>query len=171
MKLAEAQAIAERVQAELSPYCEPGRCCIGGSIRRKSPEPNDLEIICVPKTIPGGLFKDRAERDPDFLHVVNRWFAVKGDAATGKYTQRILPEGIKVDLFMPTLDTFGVIYAIRTGSAEYSHQVLAKGWTRLGYESRGGVLWKDGQPTFLREERKLFDLLGIPWCPPELREI
>lgn len=68
MKLAEAQAIAERVRAELAPFCV--RCEIAGSIRRKRPEPRDLEIVCVPKTIPGGLFKNMAIRDPGFVQVM-----------------------------------------------------------------------------------------------------
>jgi DNA polymerase/3'-5' exonuclease PolX len=117
------------------------------------------------------MFRDMAEREPGFIRVVNRWFAVKGNAMTGRYTQRVLPEGIKLDLFMATPDNFGLLMAIRTGSAEYSHQVLAKGWRRLGYESKGGILWKDGQPTYIRTEQELFDLLGILWLEPELREI
>ncbi len=169
MKLIDAQIIAERVRAELAPHCV--RCEIGGSIRRKRPEVGDVEIICVPKTIPSGLFKDMDIRDPGFVSTVGQWFPVKGRADIGKYTQLVLPDGIKLDLFMVTQDNFGLLMAIRTGSAEYSHQILARGWTHLGYESKGGVLWKDGQPTYIREERELFDLIEVPWCPPELREI
>lgn len=168
MKLAEAQIIADRVRAELAPHCV--RCEIAGSVRRLRPEPRDLEIIVVPKTISSGLFRDMDIRDLGFVSTVGRWFAVKGRADIGKYTQLVLPDGIKLDLFMVSLDTWGIQMAIRTGSEEYSHQVLAGGWTRLGYESKGGVLWKDGEPTYIREEQELFDLLGIPWCPPELRE-
>ena len=110
-------------------------------------------------------------RDPGFVSTVGQWFPVKGRADIGKYTQLVLPDGIKLDLFMATADNFGTLMAIRTGSAEYSHHVLAAGWSRLGYKSQGGVLWRDGQPTYVRTEQELFDLLGIPWVEPELREI
>lgn len=169
MKLSEAQAIAERVRDELLPFTE--RAEIGGSVRRKRSDVNDIELITIPKTIPGGLFKDMAERDPGFVKTVGQWFAIKGNVWTGKYTQVVLPDGINLDLFIATPDNFGVIFAIRTGSADYSHQVLARGWSRLGYESKGGVLWKDGRPTYIREESALFALLGIPWLEPEKREI
>lgn len=169
MILSEAQAIAERVKAELLPFIE--RAEIAGSVRRKRPEVNDIEMVVIPKTIPGGLFKDIAIRDPGFVSTVGQWFAIKGNAWDGKYTQVVLPDGINLDLFIATPDNFGLLLAIRTGSADYSHQVLARGWSRLGYESKGGVLWKDGKPTYIREERALFDLLGIPWLEPEKREI
>lgn len=169
MKLTEAQAIAERVRAELLPYCEQAE--IGGSVRRKRPDVGDIELIVIAKTIPGGLFKDMYIRDPGFVKTVGQWFAIKGNAWNGKYTQVVLPDGINLDLFIATPDNFGLILAIRTGSADYSHQALARGWSRLGYESKGGVLWKDDKPTYIREEVELFALLGIPWLEPEKREI
>lgn len=47
MKLEQAQQIAEALKADLKPYCE--KIEIGGSIRRKKPEPNDIELVCIPK--------------------------------------------------------------------------------------------------------------------------
>jgi len=32
-----------------------------------------------------------------------------------------IPEGIKLDLFMANIRNWGLIFAIRTGSARYSH--------------------------------------------------
>jgi hypothetical protein len=39
---------------------------------------------------------------------------------TGKHTRRILPCGMKLDVFMVTADTWGLQLAIRTGSAAFS---------------------------------------------------
>ncbi|OQA38465.1 MAG: hypothetical protein BWY51_00931 [Parcubacteria group bacterium ADurb.Bin316] len=46
-----------------------------------------LELVCIPSDL------------NKFSEIVNKWKKVKGEPI-GKYTQRILPEGIKLDLFM-----------------------------------------------------------------------
>jgi len=163
--LADAQRIADRVRSELLPFCD--RCEIAGSIRRRKPQVRDIEIVAIPKREPAWL-PGETQVASEFVALVKRWPKVKGEP-DGRYTQRTLPEGIPLDLFMATPDTYGLILAIRTGSADFSHRVLAKGWVRAGYRSEGGVLMKGDVPTFVREERDLFALLGIPWVEPEGR--
>lgn len=159
MELKEAQKIAEKHLNRLKPYCS--RIEIAGSIRREKPEVKDIEIVCIPKN----SVYDRT----NFIDVVNNWEKVKGEP-TGKYTQRILPEGIKLDLFMANEDNWGLIYAIRTGSAEFSHKILACGWVKKGYHSKDGKLLDEGLREFiLREEESLFDVIGIPYVEPRLR--
>ena len=161
MTLAIAMLIAERVKAELASHCE--RIEIAGSIRREKPEVGDIEIVAVPKPYDVGLFES------GIATIVSRWPKVKGELPC-KYTQRVLPEGINLDLFFATPDNWGVIYAIRTGSAEYSHRVLAAGWCRKGYRSEGGVLIDGkGREVHVREERDLFTLIGVPWTEPRRR--
>jgi len=92
---------------------------------------------------------------------------VKGDP-TGKYTQRILPEGINLDLFMATKDNWGYILAIRIGPDGYS-KYLATTWVRLGYKGIDGMLTKDGEPVPVPEEKDLFWLLGLEYVEPEYR--
>jgi len=170
MRLEAALPIAERCLAELMPHCERGE--IDGSVRRRKPEPHDIEIVCIPKTIayPDGLFDTQHTTDPGFIEAVDRWPAMKG-RPTGKYTQRRLPEGINLDIFMVTPRSWALQFAIRTGSANYSHHVLAKAWVRAGYHSEGGILRRyGGNEVEIREERELYTLLGIPWREPELRE-
>lgn len=161
----EAKAIADRLVEELAPFCE--RIEIAGSIRRLAPDVKDIEIVCIPKPYDIGMFED------GIATIVNRWEATKGKLQYGKckYTQRILPEGIKLDLFFAVPENFGLIYAIRTGSADYSHQVLANGWVKRGYNSIEGHLCKDGLFYPIREEQELFSLIGLPYIEPHLRNI
>lgn len=162
MKLEQAQEIAESVRSKLEPFCE--RIEVAGSIRRKKPEVKDIEIVAIPKPYDVGLFSS------GIATVVNRWEKVKGELPC-KYTQRILPEGIKLDLFFAKPENWGLIYAIRTGSAEYSHKVLACGWSAKGYKSVDGMLTLFGGQVPVREEEDLFHLIGIDWVTPEQREI
>lgn len=160
MKYEHAILIAERVKAELEPHCE--RIEIAGSIRRKKAEVKDIEIVAIPKPYDTGLFAS------GIATVVNQWPKVKGELPC-KFTQRILPEGIKLDLFFAEPENWGLILAIRTGSAEFSHQVLAVRWVQLGYKSVDGHLAANGRRVPIREEADLFQKLRMDWIEPEKR--
>lgn len=173
MKLEYAKVIAEELVKQLAPHCE--RIQIAGSIRREKPEVKDIEIVAIPKPYEIGLFES------GIATVVNRWEKVKGELPC-KYTQRLInldhspsyPErGIKLDLFFATPKNWGLILAIRTGSANYSHQVLAMGWVRKGYESIEGNLYHKASrwERSIPEEKDLFDLIGIKWVEPKERNL
>lgn len=162
---AEAHAIALAVLEELRPHCI--RAEIGGSIRRKKEFVKDIEVILIPRPYSTGLLED------GLASVINKWTKIKGEMKYGKtkYTQRLLPGGIALDIFFATPENWGQTFALRTGSAEYSHKVLARGWCKRGFESIGGYLTKRGQRYEIREEQDLFDLIGIPYVPPEERDL
>jgi DNA polymerase/3'-5' exonuclease PolX len=101
MDHAGAFAIAEQCRAVLAPFC--ARIEIAGSIRRGKPQVKDIELVAMPRQVPTGLFGDELVTDPDFCAVVNQWPAVKG-TPEGRYTQRRLPEGIALDLFMADVE-------------------------------------------------------------------
>lgn len=171
MNYEQIKAVADKVVTALLPYCE--RCEIAGSVRRKKSDCKDIEVCIVP----------RGRDLPELARVVRGWDRVKGDIK-GRYTQRRLPEGVVLDLFIATRDNWGLIYAIRTGSAEFSHNVLARGWRKRGYTSQGGVLYPYtreakgesvvdildfSNPLYIREEQELFEFIGIPFVEPEAR--
>lgn len=168
-----AKKIADQVVELLAPHCV--RIEIAGSIRRECEIIGDIEICCIPKPYETGLFTS------GIASVVNQWEKVKGELEYGKskYTQRILPasivgvEGKRValDLFFPDVTNWGLIFAIRTGSAEYSHKVLATGWKVRGYKSEGGHLIYKGKSYDVLEEKDLFARIGIPYCEPKNRNV
>jgi DNA polymerase (family 10) len=157
MRLSLALTIAEAIKATLSPYCV--RCEIAGSVRRKKADVGDLEIVCVPR--PADILQFVPE-------VQNLGTTIKGDA-NGKYTQIALPQGIDLDLFITRPEQWGLIFAIRTGSSNFSHKTLATGWVKHGYHSVDGMLCKGGRPVAVREEKDLFAIIGIPYIEPEWR--
>lgn len=161
----EAKAIADKIVELLKPHCL--RIQIAGSIRREKEIVGDIEIVCITKPYETGLFED------GFASVVNQWQKIKGELKYGetKYTKRILPEGIQLDLFIAEEGNWGSILAIRTGSADYSHKVLASGWVARGYKSIGGYLIQNGKTYEVREEKDLFDRLGIPYTEPKDRNL
>lgn len=162
MQYSQAFKIAQNIKDALAPHCE--RIEIAGSIRRKKNEVKDIEIVAIPKPYETGLFES------GIATVVNQWQKVKGELPC-KYTQRLLPEGIKLDLFFAQRDNWGLIFAIRTGSAEYSHKVLATEWVKRGYTSIDGYLCNNGHPIPILEEEDLFKRIGVSFIPPELRNL
>jgi DNA polymerase (family 10) len=168
----EANAIAEDIAAQLAPHCS--QIDIAGSIRRRRATIGDIEIVCLPLPY---------DATPLFASglaiVVNQWQKVKGELPC-RYTQRIHPSGMKLDLFMPAPEGYGLQLAIRTGSAEWSHKRLATAWVRAGFKSEGGLLRRvnnaDGIQSLgpvvpCRTERELFDRIGLKWVEPEDREV
>jgi DNA polymerase/3'-5' exonuclease PolX len=160
MELIQALAIAENIKSQLAPHC--ARIEIAGSIRRKKLEVKDIELVLIPKPYETGLFAS------GIASVINQWEKVKGELPC-KYTQRILPEGIKVDIFIAEPGNWGLIFAIRTGSADYSHKVLANAWAARGYKSVEGYLHVGNKKYECHEEIDLFNRLSIPYLEPEFR--
>lgn len=165
MDYQEAHAKALEVLKQLAPHCD--RIEIAGSIRRKKQtDIKDIEIVAIPKPYDIDLFES------GIATVINQWQCVKGKLKyyECKYTQRLLPDETKVDIFFAVPENWGYILAIRTGSADYSHNVLATGWVKRGYKGVDGMLTKDGRRVDILEEKDLFELLHIPYCAPELRQ-
>lgn len=160
--LAAALNIALATVEQLRPHCD--RIEIAGSIRRRKEMVKDIEIVAIPKPYSTGLFES------GIATVVNQWAKVKGDLPC-KYTQRILPEGIKLDLFLAEPGNWGNIFAIRTGPADYSHKILATRWVQRGFKSVEGFLSRAGKKYEMREEIDLFNLVGLPYVEPENRNL
>ncbi|NOS85248.1 MAG: hypothetical protein HOP31_08925 [Ignavibacteria bacterium] len=161
MLLTEAKPIAESLKVLLEPYCE--RIEIAGSIRREKEIVKDIEIVLIPKQANKlfnvlGLHLLKLNRD--FQYIKN-----------GEKYKQFYYQGIKVDLFVAHLDNWGYIFAIRTGSVEYSHNVLASGWVKKGFNGVNGFLTRKGEIIPVREEIDLFNLIGIPYLSPRARNI
>lgn len=171
MELEKARKIADKLVELLEPHCE--RISIAGSIRREKPEVKDIEIVCIPKPYETGIFES------GIATVVNKWPKVKGELPC-KYTQRIIhvheilgswSGKINLDLFFAVPGNWGLILAIRTGSAKFSHEALAKRWVAKGYNSIDGWLHKNGKPIAVPEEEDLFRIINLDVIDPIYRNI
>jgi DNA polymerase/3'-5' exonuclease PolX len=151
MRYEHALPIAQDVVRQLAPHCD--RVEIGGSIRRGKVAVKDIEIIAIPKPYNIGLFSS------GIAQIVDQWEKVRGELPC-KYTQRILPAGIKLDLFMCEPNNWGLIYALRTGPSEWNQSFLLPSVTSAGLVMRDGYLWRGSQQIYVRSEDDLFKILG-----------
>jgi len=163
-----AKVIAEKYLKLFAPRCE--RIEIAGSIRREKKFIGDIELVCIPKTIPNNsvLFA-QPTRDPEFVKLVNTFARVKGNGE-GKYSQLILTEGMHLDLFITTPDQWGVIFMIRTGSAEFSHRMVTE-CKKNGYYVKDGFLWKDITMIPVPKEEDFFSITKLPYVQPKARTL
>ena len=161
MEYYRALKIAQNVKEILAPHCH--RIEIAGSIRRKKPEVKDIEIVAIPKPYETGLFAS------GIAPVVDQWPKSLGQLPC-RYTQRILPQGINLDLFLCEFNNWGYILAIRTGSADFV-KMLASKWKEKGYKGIRGKLTYQGKVIGVSEERQLFTRLGVPFLEPENRNL
>lgn len=168
MDYLEARALAEKVCYQLVPYCDKIKIC--GSIRRHKAECSDIDIVVLPKTVPikdmFGMITGH-ERDPGFITTINQWEKVKGDAATGKYTQRLI-EGHKLEIAIAHPDNFGNLVLIRTGNADFSH-LMMKIALKRGFTQEGGFLYRENKIISVPEEMIYFKTLGVAYIDPEKR--
>ena len=162
----------------MRPFCV--RCEIAGSIRRRKEEVKDIEIVAVAEweLEKYDLFAE-AKVNKLFRWAVScayvRWIKPGTSEIinwqpqpTGKYWRGLLPSGIKLDLFIADYSNFGLIYAIRTGSAEFTTALVTHA-KRVGLPCVDGHLTRDGKPLETPEEGDVFDLLGLEHVAPHER--
>jgi len=196
MELKTALQIAKKLVETLSPHCT--LINIAGSCRREKLEVKDIEIVALPKYIqipsePQGLFDDipplmKTVISPQYVNEYNKIGRKIKGKPDGKYSQFELPEGIKLDLFTPDDFDYYRIFAIRTGSADYSARVIAHGWLNIGWcgsdkglrkisdcekkiNSDGGESWKCINPNgellpLWESEEEFFEWLKVKWIEP-----
>lgn len=200
---ANAYRTAGRFAEILSPHCE--RLDIAGSVRRAKKEVKDIEIVCQPKREivkdPELLFDEGKEMvSRDFIHALATITdAVMKGNTEGRYmqikTKSSICSGIYLDLFMPQPQDYYRQLIIRTGSADYVHNVIAAAWKRKGWcgvkdlglrlisecdskqDSAGKTTWhlkpETSNPTlppFWHTEEEVFNWLNLEYVIPANRE-
>jgi DNA polymerase/3'-5' exonuclease PolX len=178
MEHQKAKAIADRLLSELGPYCE--RIEIAGSVRRGKPEVHDIEIVAVPKITEqrdmfGNVFETGSEIDVAVRQLVQAEARLLKNGP--RYKQIALPEpdGINLDLFLVLQPAqFGVLFAIRTGPAEFSKWLVTPrkdGGTLPSYCCvKDGTVLAGDTIMPMPEESDFFDFLGLVWIEPGQRQ-
>ena len=104
-------ALAKRIVKQLKPFCR--RIQIAGSIRRKNPNPGDIDIVLIPKT------KEKLE---EFMQKKGKFIQGGEHESTWKI------EGVKVELYYTTNDEWGatlLAYSSKKG-AEIGLRIIAR---------------------------------------------
>jgi DNA polymerase/3'-5' exonuclease PolX len=170
---AEAKRRADELLAELSPACE--RIEIAGGVRRQKPECHDTELVAIPKFEPILDIFNQVARQRNLLNERIEELHLVLDKNGDRYKKIIYTEDLDCDLFivLPPAQ-WGVIFTIRTGSAEFSHYIV----TPRKYGGKmpsdcackdGAVHDKSGRIIPMPEEMDFLNFLGLGWIKPSDR--
>jgi len=149
------EKIAEAVVKRLEPYCK--KIEVVGSIRRRRPWVNDIDICLVPS-------------DPWQLHhAILRLGQAK---AAGSKIMRVMMGDTQVDIYIADEETWATLLLIRTGSAENNIRLCSRaksmGWK---LHADGAGLFNDkGERIASESEISIYNALGLRWQEPWERD-
>ena len=176
-----AKGLAEKLAAELAPYCD--RIEVAGSIRRGKPDPKDIELVVIPRfneargvNLLGEMVvlgqANLLENGLAWLFAGREWALDQALKRNGPKYKRLvhLNSGICCDLFIVTVESWGVQFTIRTGPGDFSKEMVTRA-LHLGMQVDGGQLWRvhrDGTRTVVPTltEHDFFAALRVPFLLP-----
>lgn len=159
---------AQRLLDALRPYC--ARIELAGSLRRQKPMVGDIELVAIP--LPRVNMFGEEIKGPRPLEI---FLAEKGVQLTknGPLYKQFQYGRYTVDIFLPTAETWGSVYTIRTGSWEFSRWLVtsqaAGGACPNEVQFRDGRLFAAGRRLSTTEETDVFAALGLLYIAPPLR--
>ncbi len=152
--------IAEEICTDLMDLGVANRIELAGSARRWAETCKDLDLIATTDD-PAALAEALA------THALSAETRRGGDAAASILTH----SGLKVDLRIGTDQTFGNLLQHFTGSAAHNVQLRERALARDFSVSEHGVAKVGGKKVHrFAEEAGVYELLGLPYIEPELRE-
>lgn len=180
--LKKAENLARRVVAALEPACE--RIEISGSVRRQMTLVSDIELVAIPRYEPApGAIRDmmtgewssmvsRLDNVIKALVVEKPHLSLELNGDKQKKLIVTYAEGqqIGIDIFLCQPETWGYIFALRTGPSEFNKRFLVTNEDKGGFlpsEFRclGGRLWRNGRFYPTPTEDDLFKVLGFDKAP------
>lgn len=161
LRLDQADRLAEALRHHFSTCKAIARLDFAGSYRRGKETVGDLDILVVSQS-PNEVM-DRFAQYPDIAETLAR-----GDT---KMSVRI-SGAFQVDLRVVEESCWGAALQYFTGSKEHNVHVRSIAKT-LGLKVSEYGVFRDGddsKPIAGKDEASLYQAIGLPWIPPELRE-
>ena len=158
--LSQVLPIADEICGDLKELGVANRIELAGSARRWTETCKDLDLIATTDD-PAGLVQALA------THGLSAETRRGGDAAASILTH----SGLKVDLRIGTEETFGDLLQHFTGSAAHNVELRERALARGFSVSEHGVAEVEGKKVHrFADEAGVYELLGLPYIEPELRE-
>ena len=152
----------------LADDCE--RIDIAGSLRRKKPDVGDIELVCIP-SVWLDLFCNEIRTAARIETALTAYGIVL--LKNGEHFKQFLYGKVKVDLFITTPECWGVIFTIRTGSAEFSHKLVTPrnqgGLLPSNLRVKDGRIWNGSTFLDTPEEIDVFRACNMAWIEPKDR--
>jgi len=178
LSLADGEDVALRMMTLLRQSCV--RIGVAGSIRRRCERVHDVDIICIPADGPTLFNATSIEPLDDVLLRATRDGFLDAPMCNGPRLKRFPLRGYPrtcVEVFICSVEKWGVIFALRTGPWTFSRAIVTPrhkgGRLDDGYMVRDGRLWRwtthGSERVRTLKERNYLAYAG-GWVDPEDRE-
>jgi DNA polymerase (family 10) len=166
LPLATAEKLASKILAELKPFCE--RIEIAGSIRRRRPFVNDIDLVVLPHYDQVAALRERLLRNTTPISDGKEIILTR--LANGFQVDLWIAQRPHKDLFSAHDTNFGALYLARTGSKDHNIWLCTIA-TRLGrhFNPQYGV-FENRRCLASATEEEIFAALKLDFIPPEQRE-
>jgi DNA polymerase (family 10) len=132
---------------------------VGGSLRRMKATVDDLDLLAAAED--SGPVMDAFAGHPDVIDMISR-----GDTKSSVE----FVNNIRAQLWVHPPERFGTALQYATGSKEHNVRLRELALKQDLSLSDQAFLRKDGSEILCAEEEDVYEILGLPWIPPELRE-
>jgi DNA polymerase (family X) len=158
--LSRALGIADSLAEALREHPDATRVEVAGSARRRAEACRDLDLVAASDN-PEALAKAFSE-----LPLIGE---VQSRAAAG--VRAVTHNGIGIDLRIVPPDAFGNLFQHLTGSGRHNEALRTEAVKRGLHVSEYGIADDStGTTHACATEEEVYELLGMKWIPPELRE-
>ena len=146
--------LAKKIASDIKPFCK--KIEIGGSIRRKSKNPTDIDIILIPKN------EESKEKIEEVL-------SSKGKRVLGGEQKTYFKiEDVEVELYYTKTEEWGA--ALMAYSSPFGASIGLRVVARTkGFKLNQHGLFRHGIRVAGRTEKEIYHALGRPWKKPEKR--
>jgi len=132
---------------------------VGGSLRRMKATVGDLDLLAAAED--SGPVMDAFVGHPDVVEIISR-----GDTKSSVE----FSNNIRTQLWVHPPERFGTALQYATGSKEHNVRLRELALKQELSLSDQAFLRKDDSEVLCAEEEEVYEILGLPWIPPELRE-
>lgn len=157
----DAERRANALRDRLAARPEVQEVAIAGSLRRQRETIGDLDLLVAADPADAGAIMEAFASAPGVEAVIAR-----GDTKTS-----VRLEGdLQADLRVVDPSVFGAALHYFTGSRDHNIEIRRRAQARGLRVNEYGIFDGDGHSRGGRVESEIFEALGLPWIPPELRE-
>lgn len=157
-RLAQAKVEADEIVDDLLALDSVEQAAVAGSCRRRKETVGDLDVLVT------------AEDSTEAMDALAAHERVKEVLARGDTKQRVrLHSGIEMDLRVVPEESYGAAMQYFTGSKEHGIVIRRRAQDR-GLKLNEYGLFEEDKIVAGRTEEEVYEAVGLPWIPPELRE-
>ncbi|MBE0410133.1 MAG: DNA polymerase/3'-5' exonuclease PolX [Anaerolineales bacterium] len=157
--LALAWPAAQEILAKLKPVPAVKIIEVGGSLRRMRATIGDIDLLAA------------AEDSKEVMRAFVELPDVSRVLSRGETKSSVeFKDGLRAQLWVYPPQRFGTALQYATGSKEHNVRLRELAQKQGLSLSDQAIVKPDGSEILCAEEREVYEILGLPWIPPELRE-